>query len=122
MCRMSQFWKLDVWEDDARRRKRFVPNPRGTTHPEATLKAALEHGAPQDAILQVSYILYRIISIISVSLTVVCALFQAREEVFHAQLVAMSTQSGPGSQSSDLLDDSELMTDDRELDADLVGK
>ncbi|CAH1724101.1 unnamed protein product [Aphis gossypii] len=95
--RMSQFWKLDVWEDDARRRKRFVPNPRGTTHPEATLKAALEHGAPQDAILQ------------------------AREEVFHAQLVAMSTQSGPGSQSSDLLDDSELMTDDRELDADLVG-
>lgn len=51
--RMSQFWKLDVWEDDARRRKRFVPNPRGTTHPEATLKAALEHGAPQDAILQV---------------------------------------------------------------------
>jgi len=30
-----------------------VPNPRGTTHPEATLKAALEHGAPQDAILQV---------------------------------------------------------------------
>jgi len=48
-------------------------------------------------------------------------LFQAREEVFHAQL-AMSTQSGPGSQSSDLLDDSELMTDDRELDADLVGK
>lgn len=51
-----------------------------------------------------------------------CTLFQAREEVFHAQLVAMSTQSGPGSQSSDLLDDSELMTDDRELDADLVGK
>jgi len=49
-------------------------------------------------------------------------LFQAREEVFHAQLVAMSTQSGPGSQSSDLLDDSELMSDDRELDADLVGK
>lgn len=47
---------------------------------------------------------------------------QAREEVFHAQLVAMSTQSGPGSQSSDLLDDSELMSDDRELDADLVGE
>lgn len=55
-----------------------------------------------------------------VSSTIV--LFQAREEVFHAQLVAMNTQSGPGSQSSDLLDDAELMTDDRELDADLVGK
>ncbi|CAG0917437.1 unnamed protein product [Notodromas monacha] len=46
------YWKLDIWEDDARRRKRFVPNPLGSSHPEATLMAALEHGAPQDAILQ----------------------------------------------------------------------
>jgi len=120
---MSQFWKLDVWEDDARRRKRFVPNPRGTTHPEATLKAALEHGAPQDAILQVAdKILLSGFRFGSINTHVCSLLFQAREEVFHAQLVAMSTQSGPGSQSSDLLDDSELMTDDRELDADLVGK
>lgn len=51
---MSEFWKLDAWEDDARRRKRFVHNPLGSTHPEATLKAAIEHGAPEDAILQVS--------------------------------------------------------------------
>lgn len=49
----QEFWKLDAWEDDARRRKRFVHNPRGTSHPQATLKAALEHGAPEDAILQV---------------------------------------------------------------------
>lgn len=53
MHRRKEFWKLDSWEDDARRRKRFIHNPRGTTHPEATLKAAIEHGAPQDAILQV---------------------------------------------------------------------
>lgn len=52
-CRSSEFWKLDAWEDDARRRKRFVHNPLGSSHPEATLKAALEHGAPEDAILQV---------------------------------------------------------------------
>lgn len=52
--RMNEFWKLDAWEDDARRRKRFVHNPLGTTHPEASLKAAIEHGAPEDAILQVS--------------------------------------------------------------------
>lgn len=50
---MNEFWKLDAWEDDARRRKRFVHNPLGTTHPEASLKAAIEHGAPEDAILQV---------------------------------------------------------------------
>lgn len=50
---MNEFWKLDAWEDDARRRKRFVHNPLGSSHPEATLKAALEHGAPEDAIMQV---------------------------------------------------------------------
>ncbi|KAG0710336.1 Neurobeachin [Chionoecetes opilio] len=49
----SQYWKLDSWEDDSRRRKRFVPNALGSSHPEATLKAAIEHGAPEDAILQV---------------------------------------------------------------------
>lgn len=53
--RRREFWKLDSWEDDGRRRKRFIHNPRGTTHPEATLKAAIEHGAPQDAILQVQH-------------------------------------------------------------------
>ncbi|XP_054265424.1 neurobeachin isoform X12 [Macrosteles quadrilineatus] len=89
----QEFWKLDAWEDDARRRKRFVHNPRGSSHPQATLKAALEHGAPEDAILQ------------------------AREE-FHAHLAASHTQQG---QSSDLMDDSELLTDDRDLDVDLTG-
>ena len=53
LFRLNEFWKLDAWEDDARRRKRFVHNPLGSSHPEATLKAALEHGGPEDAILQV---------------------------------------------------------------------
>ncbi|XP_052829518.1 neurobeachin isoform X4 [Octopus bimaculoides] len=48
----SEFWKLDLWEDDFRRRRRFVKNPYGSTHPEATLKAAIEHGATEDAINQ----------------------------------------------------------------------
>ncbi|CAB0041903.1 unnamed protein product, partial [Trichogramma brassicae] len=92
---MSEYWKLDAWEDDARRRKRFVHNPLGSSHPEATLKAALEHGAPEDAILQ------------------------AREE-FHAHLAA-SRAHQQQIQSTDLMDDSELLTDDRDLDADLAG-
>lgn len=57
--RLNEFWKLDAWEDDARRRKRFVHNPLGTTHPEASLKAAIEHGAPEDAILQVVNVIAR---------------------------------------------------------------
>ncbi|KAK3927685.1 Neurobeachin [Frankliniella fusca] len=100
---LSEFWKLDSWEDDARRRKRFVHNPRGSSHPEATLKAALEHGAPEDAILQ------------------------AREE-FHAHLAASRTclqqqqqQVQQQVQHADLLDDSELLADDRDLDVDLTG-
>lgn len=95
-AKMNEFWKLDAWEDDARRRKRFVHNPLGSSHPEATLKAALEHGAPEDAILQ------------------------AREE-FHAQLAAAS-RNQQQMQSSDLMDDSELLSDDRDLDVDLAGK
>jgi len=48
-----EYWRLDAWEDDARRRKRFVHNPWGSSHPEATLKSAMENGAPEDAMLQV---------------------------------------------------------------------
>lgn len=40
----SEFWKLDVWEDDSRRRRRLVRNHLGSTHSQATLKAAIEHG------------------------------------------------------------------------------
>lgn len=39
-----EYLKLDSWEDDARRRRRFVRNPLGTSHPEATLKASVENG------------------------------------------------------------------------------
>ncbi|KAK6172415.1 hypothetical protein SNE40_016068 [Patella caerulea] len=46
------FWKLDVWEDDSRRRRRLLRNPYGSTHADATLKAAIEHGATEDAINQ----------------------------------------------------------------------
>ncbi|XP_073999314.1 A kinase anchor protein rugose isoform X3 [Rhodnius prolixus] len=91
--KLSEFWKLDAWEDDARRRKRLVHNPRGSSHPQATLKAAIEHGAPDDAILQ------------------------ARNE-FHAQLAASYSQQV---QSTDLLDDGDLLSDDRDLDVDLTG-
>ncbi|XP_054014665.1 neurobeachin isoform X6 [Hylaeus anthracinus] len=94
-AKLAEYWKLDAWEDDARRRKRFVHNPLGSSHSEATLKAALEHGAPEDAILQ------------------------AREE-FHAHLAA-SRAHQQQLQSADLMDDNELLSDDRDLDNDLTG-
>ncbi|XP_068961601.1 lipopolysaccharide-responsive and beige-like anchor protein isoform X2 [Petaurus breviceps papuanus] len=46
--RPREFWRLDYWEDDLRRRRRFVRNPLGSTHPEATLKTAVEHDSDED--------------------------------------------------------------------------
>ncbi|PIC37915.1 hypothetical protein B9Z55_010097 [Caenorhabditis nigoni] len=43
----SQFWKLDVWEDDSRRRKRFVPNPYGSRHEEANLPEGEKNEEPE---------------------------------------------------------------------------
>uniref|UniRef100_A0A915Q760 BEACH-type PH domain-containing protein n=1 Tax=Setaria digitata TaxID=48799 RepID=A0A915Q760_9BILA len=40
--RVNTFWKLDVWEDDSRRRKRFVQNPYGCHHSAACLRTILE--------------------------------------------------------------------------------
>lgn len=115
--RMNEFWKLDAWEDDARRRKRFVHNPLGSSHPEATLKAALEHGAPEDAILQV----YAKKINKKSSTKILNLKIQAREEI-HAQLAASRNHQQQQLQSSDLMDDGELLTDDRDLDVDLTGK
>ncbi|XP_039429666.1 neurobeachin isoform X12 [Culex pipiens pallens] len=83
------FWKLDAWEDDARRRKRMVQNPRGSSHPQATLKASLENGGEE-------------------------AREASRDEIYSQIAV-------PRSQQPDLLDDSELLIEDRELDLDLTG-
>uniref|UniRef100_A0A673HP68 Lipopolysaccharide-responsive and beige-like anchor protein n=1 Tax=Sinocyclocheilus rhinocerous TaxID=307959 RepID=A0A673HP68_9TELE len=49
--RSREFWRLDYWEDDLRRRRRFIRNPFGSTHSEATLKAAAEH-APEEDVLK----------------------------------------------------------------------
>eukprot|EP00063_Salmo_salar_P075600 XP_014050435.1 PREDICTED: lipopolysaccharide-responsive and beige-like anchor protein [Salmo salar] len=49
--RPREFWRLDYWEDDLRRRRRFVRNPFGSTHSKATLKAAAEH-APEEDVLK----------------------------------------------------------------------
>ncbi|XP_030866045.3 lipopolysaccharide-responsive and beige-like anchor protein isoform X1 [Gorilla gorilla gorilla] len=48
VSRPREFWRLDYWEDDLRRRRRFVRNPLGSTHPEATLKTAVEHATDED--------------------------------------------------------------------------
>ncbi|CAL8330347.1 unnamed protein product [Merluccius merluccius] len=46
--RPREFWRLDYWEDDLRRRRRFIRNPFGSTHGQATLKGAAEHASDED--------------------------------------------------------------------------
>ncbi|KAG6442872.1 hypothetical protein O3G_MSEX002580 [Manduca sexta] len=95
----TQFWKLDSWEDDARRRRRLVPDPRGHRHHAAALQRHPPAPPPRDAILQ------------------------ATEEL-HARIAAGGAGRGAQlatSAAADLLDDAELLVDDREIDADLTG-
>ncbi|KAM6439419.1 neurobeachin isoform 4-T4 [Rhynochetos jubatus] len=47
---LHDFWRLDYWEDDLRRRRRFVRNAFGSTHADALLKAALEYGTEEDVV------------------------------------------------------------------------
>uniref|UniRef100_A0A1I7XJX4 DUF4704 domain-containing protein n=1 Tax=Heterorhabditis bacteriophora TaxID=37862 RepID=A0A1I7XJX4_HETBA len=38
------FWRMDVWEDDSRRRKRFVPNVFGSQHEDASQALEIREG------------------------------------------------------------------------------
>ncbi|XP_041968935.1 neurobeachin isoform X2 [Aricia agestis] len=87
-------WKLDSWEDDARRRRRLVPDARARRAAAAPRPPA--HTPPHDAILQ------------------------ATEEL-HARIA----QAGGGAQlpslPPELLDDAELLLDERDADQELPG-
>uniref|UniRef100_A0A7N6ANM1 Neurobeachin n=1 Tax=Anabas testudineus TaxID=64144 RepID=A0A7N6ANM1_ANATE len=41
---LHDFWRLDYWEDDLRRRRRFVRNAFGSTHADVSLKALDDYG------------------------------------------------------------------------------
>ncbi|KAM3616421.1 uncharacterized protein V6R79_017627 [Siganus canaliculatus] len=46
------FWRLDYWEDDLRRRRRFVRNPFGSTHLDVTCKSLQEYGMEEDKVVK----------------------------------------------------------------------
>ncbi|TRY90962.1 hypothetical protein DNTS_022194, partial [Danionella cerebrum] len=45
---LHDFWRLDYWEDDLRRRRRFVRNAFGSTHSDVTLKSLEEYGPEEE--------------------------------------------------------------------------
>uniref|UniRef100_A0A182N1I2 Neurobeachin n=1 Tax=Anopheles dirus TaxID=7168 RepID=A0A182N1I2_9DIPT len=128
------YWKLDAWEDDARRRKRMVQNPRGSSHPQATLKASLENGGGV-ATATATAATGTAGAAATPGATGATAPGATSEETLEPETAAARRASGggaardeiysqiavPRSQQPDLLDDSELLIEDRELDLDLTG-
>ncbi|XP_062872343.1 neurobeachin isoform X2 [Trichomycterus rosablanca] len=49
---LHDFWRLDYWEDDLRRRRRFVRNPFGSTHLDITCKSLEDYGHEKDDVLK----------------------------------------------------------------------
>ncbi|KAJ7995690.1 hypothetical protein DPEC_G00247190 [Dallia pectoralis] len=45
---LNDFWRLDYWEDDLRRRRRFVRNPFGSTHLDIPCKTLEDYGREED--------------------------------------------------------------------------
>ncbi|KAF8571585.1 hypothetical protein P879_00746 [Paragonimus westermani] len=51
---ITEFYRLDNWEDDSRRRRRLSPNPHGSTHPYAVLNHRTEKTANRPTVPQLS--------------------------------------------------------------------
>uniref|UniRef100_A0A8C1SNX4 Neurobeachin n=1 Tax=Cyprinus carpio TaxID=7962 RepID=A0A8C1SNX4_CYPCA len=49
---LHDFWRLDYWEDDLRRRRRFIRNPFGSTHLDITCKSLEDYGPEEDEALR----------------------------------------------------------------------
>ncbi|CAB1458954.1 unnamed protein product, partial [Pleuronectes platessa] len=49
---LHDFWRLDYWEDDLRRRRRFVRNPSGSTHLDITCKSLQEYGSVEEEVVR----------------------------------------------------------------------
>ncbi|XP_066518418.1 LOW QUALITY PROTEIN: lipopolysaccharide-responsive and beige-like anchor protein [Hoplias malabaricus] len=65
--RPESYWKMDYWEDDLRRRRRFIRNTLGSSHPEATLKTTVDKGG-EGALLGVPAATVRVQAVDSASL------------------------------------------------------
>ncbi|XP_068507524.1 neurobeachin isoform X1 [Syngnathus scovelli] len=46
------FWRLDYWEDDLRRRRRLIRNPLGSTHSDVSCKTLQEYVADEDELVK----------------------------------------------------------------------
>ncbi|XP_031651141.1 LOW QUALITY PROTEIN: neurobeachin-like [Oncorhynchus kisutch] len=49
---LNDFWRLDYWEDDLRRRRRFVRNPFGSTHLDIPCKTLDDYDSEEDELVK----------------------------------------------------------------------
>ncbi|XP_061638780.1 neurobeachin isoform X3 [Phyllopteryx taeniolatus] len=52
------FWRLDYWEDDLRRRRRFVRNPLGSTHLDVSCRTLQEYVTDEDELVKLKTLLF----------------------------------------------------------------
>ncbi|XP_026687273.1 neurobeachin-like [Diaphorina citri] len=126
-ARTQEFWKLDSWEDDARRRKRFVRNPRGTSHPNATLEKVAQKEVPEDAIAHANQEFHAQVAVVSQSSQAnganTCSELMDDSELIEGEVavVSQSSQANGANTCSELMDDSELIEGGGDIDIDLTG-
>ncbi|KAK7882246.1 hypothetical protein WMY93_028420 [Mugilogobius chulae] len=53
---MQDFWRLDYWEDDLRRRRRFIRNPLGSTYSDIRCRTLQEDAPEKDEVVRLSKI------------------------------------------------------------------
>nr|XP_061811916.1 neurobeachin-like [Nerophis lumbriciformis] len=52
------FWRLDYWEDDLRRRRRFVRNPLGSAHSDVACKTLQEYVTEDDELVKLKTLVF----------------------------------------------------------------
>ncbi|XP_061683071.1 neurobeachin-like isoform X2 [Syngnathoides biaculeatus] len=61
------FWRLDYWEDDLRRRRRFVRNPLGSTHLDVSCKSLQDYVTEEDELVKLKTLVFPGQSVLSQS-------------------------------------------------------
>ncbi|XP_077396974.1 neurobeachin isoform X2 [Festucalex cinctus] len=51
-------WRLDYWEDDLRRRRRFVRNPLGSTHSDVPCRTLQEYATEEDELVKLKTLVF----------------------------------------------------------------
>ncbi|XP_077467130.1 neurobeachin-like isoform X1 [Stigmatopora argus] len=61
---LHDFWRLDYWEDDLRRRRRFVRNPLGSAHSDMSFKSPQDYVAEEEELVKMKTLTFPVQSVV----------------------------------------------------------